>query len=323
MVEDSIPHVPDKVPSSHARRRGMLRFNLEFFDNLTIAALVAYEWNTIGFTYWAVRFVPQCIFYASVVTEPLLQVYNQAAAAQIGLFITIIVAAVFFLWLELLQTIHSWSRYVGSGYNVLDVVAFAWPLGASIHQLVLVYTDNEQGTTRPLSFAVLIDFLHMGGRYDPVSPFFETEGWWFHIMMIVFFFSTVIVLLNMLIARLWYIKSAENMSYLIPGFRKTQNVFPKRIYFTASKDEVKKYRRKYFSKQKKLPRRWGNDDEEDAGVEDEFMNTPLPKVDEYERQTVNGGNGRANASSETLPESVSDDGSGDKEGRKGDFYEWR
>ncbi|KAF9327041.1 hypothetical protein BGZ91_001658, partial [Linnemannia elongata] len=358
--------------------------------------------NTIGFTYWAVRFIPQCIFYALVVTVALIQVYDQTATVQIGLFIAILVVAM-------------------SSYNVLDVVAFAWPLGASIHQLVLIYTNNDQGTTRPLSFAVLVVFLHMlfelrinksvckyvtiiqqavveiraffiifaggllafaiatlhllracpvegcmreetdfphnffgalsatyffmGGRYDPVSPFFDTEDWWFHIMMIVFFFFTVIVMLNVLIAlinvaftkgddgwrlawiesRLWYIESAENMSYLIPGFRKTHNVFPKQIYFTATKEEVKEYRRKYFPKQKKVVDKalakkmgWGlNDEEEDVGGEDEFLNTPLftleEEQDQEQEQTASGESASANASSESLPESVSDDG-GDEKG---------
>ncbi|KAF9153326.1 hypothetical protein BG015_003656 [Linnemannia schmuckeri] len=123
-------------------------------------------------------------------------------------------------------------------------------------------------------------------------------------------------------SRLRYIESAENMYYLIPGFRKTHNIFPKQIPFTASKDEVKEYRRKYFPKQKKInddalakKMGWGlNDDEEDAGEEDEFLNTPLLKVDEHEQQAVNGGDASANASSETLLESALGDGSGAKKG---------
>ncbi|KAF9137637.1 hypothetical protein BGX30_010030 [Mortierella sp. GBA39] len=91
-------------------------------------------------------------------------------------------------------------------------------------------------------------------------------------MMIVFFSFTVIVMLNVLAAlinvaftkgddgwrlawiesRLRYIESAENISYLIPGFCKTLNVFLKQIYFTATKEVVKEYRRKYFPKQKKV-----------------------------------------------------------------------
>ncbi|KAG0067687.1 hypothetical protein BGZ89_005791 [Linnemannia elongata] len=355
-------------------------------------------WNTIGFTYWAVRFIPQCIFYALVMTVALIQVYDKTATVQIGLFIAIIVVAVLFLWLELLQAIHSWSRYAGSSYNVLDVVAFAWPLGASIHQLVLIYTNNDQGTTRPLSFAVLVVFLQMlfelrinksvckyvtiiqqavveiraffiifaggllafaiatlhllracpvegcmreetdfphnffgalfatyffmGGRYDPVSPFFDTEDWWFHIMMIVFFFLTVIVMLNVLIAlinvaftkgddgwrlawiesRLRYIESAENMSYLIPGFHKTHKT---------------SFRNKFISPRPKRRSKRLNDEEEDVGGEDEFLNTPLftleEEQDQEQEQTASGESASANTSSESLPESVSDDG-GDEKG---------
>ncbi|KAF9083328.1 hypothetical protein BGX23_011573 [Mortierella sp. AD031] len=384
-------------------------FNLDFFDNPAIAALVAYKWNTIGFPYWAVRFNFQCVFYTMVVTASLIQVYDPQPGPQIGLFIAIIVAAVLFLWLELLQAIHSWSRYAGSTYNVLDVIVFGLPLAASIQQLVLIYslmdTDETKGNTSLLSFAILAVLLHMmfelrinksvckyvtiiqqavveirafyifaggllafaiailhllrarpiegceresadfprnffgalslsasyffmGGRYDPVLSLFENGDWEFHIMMIVFFF-TVIVMLNVLIAlinaaftkgdngwrlawieaRLRYIESAENMSYLIPGFRKTHNVFPKQFYFTATKDEVKEYRRKYFPKKKHVDdviakkMGWGySDDAEDEDEdEDENKNYSLDSQQQQQEQDTN-----ANVSSETL--STSSDG---------------
>ena len=130
-------------------------------------------------------------------------------------------------------------------------------------------------------------------------------------------------------SRLRFIESAENMSYLIPGFRKTHNVFPKQIFFTATKEEVKEYRRKYFPKQKKVvddalakKMGWGLNDEDDVGGDDEFLNTPLLKVEEdqeqeqEQQQTVRNGNASANASSETLPESMSDD-DGEEKGEIG------
>ncbi|KAF9548071.1 hypothetical protein EC957_007354 [Mortierella hygrophila] len=90
--------------------------------------------------------------------------------------------------------------------------------------------------------------------------------------MIVFVLFTVIVMLIMVIALinlaftkggddwrlawiespLWYIEPAENKSYLIPGFCKTLNVFPKQIYFTPTKEVVKEHRRKYIPKQNEV-----------------------------------------------------------------------
>lgn len=46
-------------------------------------------------------------------------------------------------------------------------------------------------------------------------------------------------------SRLQYIESAENMSYYIPGFRETYDVFPETIYYTATDMQVKEYQDKY------------------------------------------------------------------------------
>ncbi|KAF9351278.1 hypothetical protein BGX26_010668 [Mortierella sp. AD094] len=137
-------------------------FNIEFFDNPAIAALVAYKWNTIGFTYWLVRFVFQCLFYALVVIAALMQVYAKDYPNQlVGVFIAIIVMAVVFLWLEILQAVRSMHRYTQSGYNSLDIFAFTLPLIASVDQLAVIYRKDPAGNTRLLSYSVLIVFLHM------------------------------------------------------------------------------------------------------------------------------------------------------------------
>ncbi|KAF8940294.1 hypothetical protein BGZ58_007066 [Dissophora ornata] len=200
-------------------------FNLEFFDNPSIAALVAYKWNTIGFWYWFVRFSFQCCFYALVIIASIMQVYYPEPSKLVGIFIAIIVMAIVFLWLELQQAIHSWSQYKKSSYNLLDLLAFCLPLAASIKQLVIVYTNDINGNTRALSFSVLAVFLHMlfdlrinrsickyvtiieeavvqikSGIWDPISDGFSTDDWAFHIMMAMFFFFTVILMLNVLIA---------------------------------------------------------------------------------------------------------------------------
>ncbi|KAF9438698.1 hypothetical protein BGZ76_005643 [Entomortierella beljakovae] len=137
-------------------------FDIEFFDNPAIAALVAYKWNTIGFSYWIVRFIFQCCFYVLVTIAALLQVYHKEHVSElVGLFIAIIVLAAVFVWLELLQAIRNLHRYTKSGYNVLDMFAFVLPLVASIDQLAVIYTKDTAGNTRLVSFSVLVVFIHM------------------------------------------------------------------------------------------------------------------------------------------------------------------
>ncbi|KAF9132136.1 hypothetical protein BGW39_000712 [Mortierella sp. 14UC] len=389
-------------------------FNLEFFDNPAIAALVAYKWNTIGFSYWLFRFIFQSIFYALVVIAALMQVYYPDPSKLAELFIVIIIMASVFLWLELLQAVHKWSR---STYNFLDMVAFALPLVGSAIQLKSISANNAQGYTRVISMSVLAVFLHMlfelrvfkqvckyvmiikqtvieirgffiifaggllafaiatqhllrgcpvvveaedgskgcdraktdfpenffyamsatyffmGGRYDPVSSFFETQDFGFHIMMIVFFFFTVIVMLNVLIAlinvaftkgddgwrlawiesRLRYIESAENMSHNIPGFRQAHNWFPKQIYFSATPQQVRDYQEKYHPGDLGV----GRDDheEEDDEVDAIFNNVPRETQEEEEEQQEEGEEEEEQAEDENGEDG---DEGGDEGGEGGD-----
>ncbi|KAF9979626.1 hypothetical protein BGZ75_009413 [Mortierella antarctica] len=136
-------------------------FSLEVFDNPAIAALVAYKWNTIGYMYWLIRFVFQCIFYFLVTVAALLQVYYKGPDKihLAGVFIAIIVFGFTFLWLELLQATKNWNRYA-SIYNILDMIAYTVPVAASIDQLVILLKGDVTGNTRILSFSVLAVFIH-------------------------------------------------------------------------------------------------------------------------------------------------------------------
>ncbi|KAG0044184.1 hypothetical protein BGZ83_010572 [Gryganskiella cystojenkinii] len=137
-------------------------FNLEYFDNPAIAALVAYKWNTIGFNYWMVRFVGQCIFYALVVIAALLQVYYHEPSQLLGLFIAIIVMSSTFVWLEFLQALHNFVRYEHSLYNVLDVIAFSLPLAGSIVQVYNIHYKLPQShNIQLISFSVLAVAIHL------------------------------------------------------------------------------------------------------------------------------------------------------------------
>ncbi|KAG0201846.1 hypothetical protein BGX28_005446 [Mortierella sp. GBA30] len=116
--------------------------------------------------------------------------------------------------------------------------------------------------------ALSATYFFMGGRYDPVNDELDSNDWGFHSMMVIYFFFTVIVMLNVLIAlinvaflrgdenwrlvwiesRLRYIESAENMSYHIPGFRQSHNWFPREIFYSATLEEVKAYRKRQQSR---------------------------------------------------------------------------
>ncbi|ORZ09337.1 hypothetical protein BCR41DRAFT_388308 [Lobosporangium transversale] len=138
-------------------------FNLDFFDNPAIAALVAYKWNTIGFSYWLGRFAFQCIYYILVLVVAFMQVYytGEDRTPFIGLFSAIIVMSAIFIWLEALQAYQNWEKYKESLYNLLDMFAFLIPMAAGIHQLIVIFNSDQFGNTRLVSFSVLVVFLHM------------------------------------------------------------------------------------------------------------------------------------------------------------------
>ncbi|CAO3573805.1 unnamed protein product [Mortierella alpina] len=125
----------------------------------------------------------------------------------------------------------------------------------------------------PLHFykAISSTYFFMGGRYDSINGDLDSDNWAFHTMMIIYFFFTVILMLNVLIGlvnlafndgdrtwrlvwlenRLRYIESAESLSYKVPGFRQTSSWFPDEIYYSATPQEIKEYRK-----------RWAGDDYE-------------------------------------------------------------
>ncbi|KAK3827973.1 MAG: hypothetical protein J3Q66DRAFT_409118 [Benniella sp.] len=115
--------------------------------------------------------------------------------------------------------------------------------------------------------AISATYFFMGGVWDPVSGDFEKDNWRFHLMMIMYFFFTSIILLNVLIAlmnvafndgdmtwelewrdiRLQYIEIAETIAYTFPGYREAHHdIFPKEIYYVATRQEQNDYHAKYF-----------------------------------------------------------------------------
>lgn len=133
-------------------------FETETLDNPAIAALVEYKWNTIGLQYWLLRFLAQCVYYVLVLVGVVFQIndYDNMATLN-GIFISIIAMSTIFVWLELFQLIEDKNRYFQSIYNLVDLLAFVFPMAGSILQLV---RSNPNTQNSLFSFSVLFIFLH-------------------------------------------------------------------------------------------------------------------------------------------------------------------
>ncbi|KAK3848237.1 MAG: hypothetical protein J3R72DRAFT_430182 [Linnemannia gamsii] len=146
-------------------------FELEALDNPALMALVEYKWNTIGFSYWLVRFLGQLCYYTLVLTAVFLQIYGENRVTDEGvlisdpgpegLYIAIIVIAFTFLWLELGQFVKQKRDYIRSVYNLVDFGVFLLPLIGAINQILIIHGAISVGTNPAvLSFSVLLVFLH-------------------------------------------------------------------------------------------------------------------------------------------------------------------
>ncbi|KAF9133266.1 hypothetical protein BGW39_010184 [Mortierella sp. 14UC] len=146
-------------------------FELEVLDNPALMALVEYKWNTIGFTYWLVRFFGQICYYILVLTVIFLQIHSENRVSEEGvlttesgpegLFIAIIVVAFIFLWLELVQLAKDKQGYIRSIYNWVDLLVFLLPLAGAVNELLIIHNVIQLGLNPGLlSFSVLFIFLH-------------------------------------------------------------------------------------------------------------------------------------------------------------------
>ncbi|KAG0316062.1 hypothetical protein BGZ97_007482 [Linnemannia gamsii] len=137
------------TPERNARVR-CYDFTLEMLDNPALAALVEYKWNTIGFKYWLVRFLCQCCFFLLVLVTVLMQAYNNELQSSEALYIAIISGSAVFLYLEFIQCFRGWALYFNSMYNIVDLLAFGFPLAAAINQLLILrgITSSDEVTTQ-------------------------------------------------------------------------------------------------------------------------------------------------------------------------------
>ncbi|KAH7057829.1 hypothetical protein BKA57DRAFT_519018 [Linnemannia elongata] len=148
-------------------------FELETLDNPALKALVEYKWNTTGFNYWLIRFLGQVCYYNLVLTAIFLQIYGKqehdapkegekkSNLGQDGLFISIIVVAFIFLWLEFVQLLKDKRGYIRSIYNLIDLFVFLLPLAGAVNQFLIIRGVIEKGLNPGLlSFSVFVILLH-------------------------------------------------------------------------------------------------------------------------------------------------------------------
>ncbi|KAG0269067.1 hypothetical protein BGZ95_002202 [Linnemannia exigua] len=213
-------------------------FSLEFLDNPAIAALVTFKWETIGFMYWFLRFFCQCIYYILIITAVLTQVYSPEPSKLYGVFVTIIVIGVVFVFLEILQAMTDVKRYIKSHYNFVDVLELR--ISRSVCKYVTIV---QQAVSEIFVFIVIvagfmmaftITILHMlrscpyegciqgktkfpshllgglyttafflSGRFDAVSDELDanmSNDWALRLVMVTFLVSISILMMNVLIA---------------------------------------------------------------------------------------------------------------------------
>lgn len=68
--------------------------------------------NTFGFVLWMARFSVQCVYYLLIILSAFLQVYYDQPSDLFGVFVAIALLAAIFLWLEFLQCVKNWRRYI-------------------------------------------------------------------------------------------------------------------------------------------------------------------------------------------------------------------
>ncbi|KAF9180261.1 hypothetical protein BGZ50_006356 [Haplosporangium sp. Z 11] len=78
-------------------------YGLDILDNPAVEAVIQYKWYTFGYALWLVRFFAQCCYYLLILIAAFVQVYSEDPDSLLGVFITIIVLSLWFLWLEALQ----------------------------------------------------------------------------------------------------------------------------------------------------------------------------------------------------------------------------
>ncbi|KAF9947667.1 hypothetical protein BGZ72_010371 [Mortierella alpina] len=156
LVQQVLRVVLYKLTPERSTRVRCYDFNLKMLDNPALAALVEYKWNTIGFKYWLVRFICQCFYYLLVIVTALMQAYNSTLQSSEALYIAIISCSAMFLYMEFIQCFRDWGRYFKSMYNLVDILAFSFPLAAAVSRLLILRELFELRVLKTVSQFVVI-----------------------------------------------------------------------------------------------------------------------------------------------------------------------
>ncbi|KAF9930919.1 hypothetical protein FBU30_011117, partial [Linnemannia zychae] len=271
-----------KLTLTHNATVECYSFDSRALDNPALAALVEYKWNTIGRTYWLVRSIYNIVdilAFLSPLAGSITQLYIIWGDTSTGWNPPLLSFSVLFIFLHFLfelRVIRGVCQFVSiiikaiSSIRVFFFVFAGGLLGFAIAIIHLLHGCtgpdclSAEGYSDNLLRAISMVYFMMGGRYDPVDNGFSSDDVAFHLMMMVFFFFTVIVMLNVLIAlinnatndgdqkwnldwlenRMRLVESAENMTYVIPGWRSSKDCFPDIIYYTDTTQQSREYEKR-------------------------------------------------------------------------------
>ncbi|KFH64744.1 hypothetical protein MVEG_09476 [Podila verticillata NRRL 6337] len=151
-------------------------YKLNMLNNPAIEALIQYKWHQFTYILWLARFSLLLCYYSLIVFAASMQIYSDEPDSLFYVFIFITVISFWFVilegvsWLELRKARNCATykaidpkrlSYLRSFYNILDLLAFLIPMGASINQLINISQMDSRESTLNLSFSIIIIFLHM------------------------------------------------------------------------------------------------------------------------------------------------------------------
>ncbi|KAF9983076.1 hypothetical protein BGZ75_005459 [Mortierella antarctica] len=247
-------------------------FTLEALDNPAIAALVEFKWSIFNIVDLAAFGLPLAgsINQLAIVWGPSTVEANPGFLSFSVLFISL----QFLFQLRINKSVCHFVTIIIQVISKIRVFFFILAGGilafttAILHLLLACpFSTCEEPTTNtfPKQFykAISTTFYFIGGRYDSIADEFTTDNWAFHTMMMFNFFFTGVLILNVLIAlinvaftkgdetwrlvwlqnRMKFVESAEAISFQIPGFREAHNWFPNEIYYSATPQKARSYKR--------------------------------------------------------------------------------
>ncbi|KAF9390665.1 hypothetical protein CPB97_008728 [Podila verticillata] len=253
-------------------------YRLEMLDNPAIEALVEYKWSQYN---WLDLLA---FIFPLIASKIQLNNIDEDVPVRAGWLLSFSLIIVFLHMVAELRVIRVVCKYVTIVLRIfseIKVFMAVFASGILFFSLAIEHilrgrsigpnpvdgnaTDsnstNSDGIDFPKSFlgAITSTFFIMGGRYDPVTvDLSEDKNIGLHMMILIYFFFTVILMLNVLI-----------------GFRKTYDCFPREIYYTATEEQVKKYR-------DRMPKVEGKSGSYESTVDD----TRRPRVSDLESETL-------------------------------------